>query len=139
MLQLYNFCIFIILGLVVAFIFDLFRVLRKTFKTNNIVTYLEDILFWLITGFLIMVAVFTFNNGELRIYLFIGLLLGIIIYILLLSKIINSILLKILLPFKKIISSFLLVFKKIYDFIINKIKKCKNKSKRTIQKNNYNV
>ena len=63
MLQVYNFFIFIILGMIVAFIFDVFRILRKTFKTNNIITYLEDILFWIISGFLIMLSIFTFNNG----------------------------------------------------------------------------
>lgn len=139
MLQVYNFFIFIILGMIVAFIFDVFRILRKTFKTNNIITYLEDILFWIISGFLIMLSIFTFNNGEIRFYLFIGLLLGILMYIILLTKLINKILLKVLKPFREIFQFIHSILKKLYNSIINISKKCKNKSKKPIQKNNYNV
>ncbi len=139
MLQLYNFFIFIVLGLIVAFIFDIFRILRKKFKTNNIITYIEDVLFWLISGFLIISAIFKFNDGELRLYLFLGILIGIVMYMLLFAKLINVIFLKILTPVQVIIDFFLSLFKKFYNFINKTIKKCKNKSKKTIQKNNYNV
>ena len=126
MLQVYNFFIFIILGMIVAFIFDVFRILRKTFKTNNIITYLEDILFWIISGFLIMLSIFTFNNGEIRFYLFIGLLLGILMYIILLTKLINKILLKILKPFREIFQFIHSILKKLYNSIINISKKFHN-------------
>lgn len=139
MLQLYNFFIFIILGIIVSFIFDIFRILRKKFKTSNFITYVEDILFWIISGFLIISAIFKFNSGELRAYLFIGMILGIAIYIILFTKLVNKIILKILTPVKIILDFFSSLFKKICDFIANCLKKCKNKSKKTIQKNNYNV
>ena len=139
MLQLYNFFIFIVLGLIVSFIFDIFRILGKKFNTNNIITYIEDVLFWIISGFLIISAVFKFNNGELRLYLFLGILIGIVMYMLLFTKFINLIFLKILTPVQIIIDFFLSLFKKNYNFINKTIKKCKNKSKKTIQKNNYNV
>ncbi len=139
MLQLYNFFVFIILGIIISFIFDIFRILRKKFKTNNFITYMEDILFWLISGFLIITAIFKFNDGELRAYLFIGILLGIVIYIMLFTKLVNNILLKMLTPVKIILDFFTSLFKKICVFITNCLKNCKNKSKKTIQKNNYNV
>ena len=139
MFQLYNFFIFIVLGLIIALIFDLFRILRKKFKTNNIITYIEDILFWIISGFLINSAIFQFNDGELRLYLFLGLSIGIVMYMLLFTKFINMIFLKILTPVQILIDFFLSLLKKIYNFINKTIKKCKNKSKKTIQKNNYNV
>ncbi len=139
MFQLYNFFIFIVLGLIIALIFDLFRILRKKFKTNNIITYIEDILFWIISGFLITSAIFQFNDGELRLYLFLGLSIGIVMYMLLFTKFINMIFLKILTPVQILIDFFLSLLKKIYNFINKTIKKCKNKSKKTIQKNNYNV
>ena len=139
MLQLYNFFVFIILGIIISFIFDIFRILRKKFKTNNFITYMEDILFWLISGFLIITGIFKFNDGELRAYLFIGILLGIVIYIMLFTKLVNNILLKMLTPVKIILDFFTSLFKKICVFITNCLKNCKNKSKKTIQKNNYNV
>ncbi len=47
--QSYVFIIFIINGLIIGILFDLFRILRKSFKTTNTITYIEDILFWLLT------------------------------------------------------------------------------------------
>ena len=137
--QLYTLFVFILSGAVIGILFDLFRILRKSFKTPDIITYIEDILFWLISGFLIITAIFKFNDGELRAYLFIGILLGIVIYIMLFTKLVNSILLKILTPVKILLDFFTSLFKKICVFITNCLKNCKNKSKKTIQKNNYNV
>ena len=50
-MQLYTFFIFILVGMLTALIYDLFRIFRKVFKTNDFFTYIEDILFWLITRF----------------------------------------------------------------------------------------
>ena len=54
------FSIFIINGLIIGFIFDIFRILRLSFKTKDIVTYIEDILFWIITGVVILYSIFIF-------------------------------------------------------------------------------
>lgn len=48
-MQFLNFCVFIIVGILLAFIYDLFRISRKAFNTKDFITYLEDILFWIIT------------------------------------------------------------------------------------------
>ena len=84
--QLSSFIIFIIVGGTISIIFDIFRVLRKTFKTPDFLTYFEDICFWIISGALIIISTFLFNNGELRLYIFILLFLGSLIYILFISK-----------------------------------------------------
>lgn len=84
--QVYLFGIFILNGLLIGLIFDFFRILRKCFKTKNWVTYIQDISFWIITGLIILYSIFKFNNGELRGYIFIGILLGISLYILIFSK-----------------------------------------------------
>lgn len=84
--QLINFIYFIITGMILGIIFDIFRILRKSFKTSDIVTNIEDILFGIITGIILLFAIFLVNNGELRFYLFLGIVLGIIIYILYMSK-----------------------------------------------------
>lgn len=80
------FLIFIVNGILIGLLFDFFRILRKVFKTNDFVTYIEDILFWLLTGFIILYSIFVFNNGEIRLYLFLGIILGIILYILFVSS-----------------------------------------------------
>lgn len=84
--QLTNFIYFIITGMLLGIIFDIFRILRRSFKTSDIITNIQDILFGLITGVIILSSVFLFNNGELRLYLFIGIGFGILIYMLLISN-----------------------------------------------------
>ena len=115
--QVYLFLIFIINGILIGIIFDIFRILRRSFKTSNLVTSLEDVLFWIISALLIMYSIFKFNNGQFRLYIFIGIFLGIAIYMLFFSKYIIKISVKIIAIFKKILS-FLF---KIFYYPINKI------------------
>ena len=84
--QLYVFFMFFLTGCIIGILFDIFRILRKSFKTSDFVTYIEDIIFWLMSGFILIYSIFIFNNGELRIYLFLGLILGLVAYLLIISK-----------------------------------------------------
>lgn len=84
--QLINFIYFIITGTLLSIAFDIFRVLRRSFKTSDIVTNIEDVIFGIITGIIILSSIFLFNNGELRLYIFIGISIGIILYMLFVSK-----------------------------------------------------
>ncbi len=102
--QAYLFLIFIINGILIGIVFDIFRILRKSFNTSNYVTYIEDILFWIISAIIVMYSLFTFNNGSFRAYMFIGIFLGIAVYMLFFSKIIINISVKIISFFKKIFS-----------------------------------
>lgn len=68
--QAYLFLVFIINGLLIGLLFDIFRILRRAFKTSDFVTYIEDILFWILTGFSILYSIFVFNNGEIRLFMF---------------------------------------------------------------------
>ena len=45
------FLIFVLNGFVIGFLFDIFRILRKSFKTTDTITCIEDILFWILTRF----------------------------------------------------------------------------------------
>ena len=84
--QLKSFFIFTVIGIIIGILFDIFRISRKIFKTSDILTYIEDILFWLISGLIILFSIFLFNNGELRLYIFIGISIGILIYMLSISR-----------------------------------------------------
>lgn len=84
--QAYLFLVFTLTGFIIGALFDVFRILRKNFKTSDFITYLEDILFWVLTGFLIIYNIWYFNDGEIRLFMFLGLIMGILIYLLLLSK-----------------------------------------------------
>ena len=84
--QLISFIYFIIVGIVLSVIFDIFRILRRTIKTSDIVTNIQDILFCIITGIIILFSIFYFNNGQLRLYVFLGLIIGITLYMIFISK-----------------------------------------------------
>ena len=131
--QAYLFIVFSLTGVVIGILFDFFRILRRSFKTSNIITYVEDVLFWILTGVLILYNIWYFNNGEIRIYMFLGIIMGLLIYMLTLSNIIVSLFSKILkmlirileIPFKTIIS----IFHKIITIIIKIFNKFTKKIK----------
>ena len=113
--QAYLFGIFVINGILIGLLFDFFRILRKSFKTNDFITYVEDIVFWILTGIILLYSIFLFNNGEIRLFMFIAVLLGLIIYMLSISTYIIKVNVKIINFFKtiilKIISIILIPFK----------------------------
>ena len=84
--QTYLFLIFVLNGVVIGLILDLFRVLRKTFKTSNVITYIEDILFWILAGISIIFFMYNFSDGTIRLFMIIALFLGLLFYILSISK-----------------------------------------------------
>ena len=84
--QAYLFFIFIIDGILIGLLFDFFRISRKVIQTSNIATYVEDILFWILTGLIVLYSIFVFNNGELRLFMFLGIILGAFIYMLFISS-----------------------------------------------------
>lgn len=154
--QTYLFAIFLLNGFLIGLLFDIFRILRKSFKTNDFITYLEDITFWIMTGFIILYSIFKFNNGELRGFLFVGIIIGTLMYMLIFSKIFMKVNLYIINLFKKLFYTIIIlpfmfifkilkriIFKPISFLIINfkktlsnfklKIKNLFNKKK----KNNY--
>ena len=94
--QTYVFFIFIICGSLIALLFDIFRIFRKSFKTPDLITYIEDILFWLLTCIILAYTIFKYNNGELRAYIFIGLFIGFTIYLLYISRFVISISVKVI-------------------------------------------
>lgn len=136
--QAYIFIIFVIVGIIVGIIFDFFRILRKSFKTKDFVTYIEDIVFCILTGLILLYSIFKFNSGEIRIYMFLGVLIGCSLYMLTISKYfikvnvfiltaITNILKKIIsilyIPLKYIKKIFTKIFFKPISFIIINIRK----------------
>ena len=77
-------------GMAAAFIYDLFRILRKAVKTGDLVTFVQDVLYWLIAAVIMSVTIFYSNDGELRGFLFLGAFIGVVLYALMLSHIIMS-------------------------------------------------
>ena len=124
--QAFAFLVFILNGFLIGILFDIFRILRKSFKTPDLITYIEDIAFWLISGFILLYSIFKFNNGELRFFIFLGVLIGVSIYILIFSKLFINISVFIIGIIKKTIKTFIIVptkfiIKTFKTFIVNPI------------------
>ena len=121
--QVQLFFIFLINGLLIGLLFDFFRILRKAMKTADFITYIEDTLFWVLTGFIILYSIFTYNNGEIRLFMFLAIILGLLIYLTFISKIILSISLGIINVIKKILGTVFNIIKIPLHFFMKMIKK----------------
>jgi|LSQX01.1.fsa_nt_gb spore cortex biosynthesis protein YabQ len=86
--QVYAFLLSVAGGMAIALAYDAFRILRRAVKTGSVATAIQDLLYWLMVAAIMFLTVFYSNDGELRAYLFFGVLLGLILYALLLSKIV---------------------------------------------------
>ena len=70
--QVYVFLSSIVVGAILALIFDIFRLMRRHKETRDYIVYIQDIFFWLIVAIVIIISAFITNSGELRGYMFIG-------------------------------------------------------------------
>jgi len=88
--QVYVFLWSIVGGALIALIYDLFRIKRKTVKTGIVAIYIEDLMYWIIVAVIMFAVVYHSNEGEIRGFIFIGTILGVTLYALLLSKIVTK-------------------------------------------------
>ena len=121
LLQLYSFLIYLVSGIIIGIFFDVFRILRKSFHTSDLLTYIEDIIFSIITGLFLLFVLFQISDGEIRIYNIIALLLGGILYLLTMSKIFIKINVKIMTFVKSLLHNIVLIPLKGLFFIIKKL------------------
>lgn len=136
-------------GIAIAFVYDVFRIKRKTIKTSNLVTYLEDIIYWLIVALIMFFVLYYGNEGEIRGYIFLGAIIGVVLYSLLFSRIIMKILLALIriagivikktwevisFPFKLIFSIIGIPAKFIYKQLKKISKRIKKLGRRSIDK-----
>lgn len=123
--QAHLFLIFVFNGILIGLLFDFFRISRKVFNTNDVMTYIEDILFWILAGAIMLYSIFIFNNGELRLFMFLGVILGAFVYMLFVSSYIIKINVKIINSLKKVfiilIIPFKITFKVLHKIILKPI------------------
>lgn len=79
-------------GGIVGVIFDIFRIRRRFIKLPDLITYIEDILFWIITGIILVILIFYLNDDDIRLYHFLVFSFGIVIYFAFISKFIFNLL-----------------------------------------------
>lgn len=100
-------------GIIICIIFDIFRALRKSVKTSDILTYIEDTIFWIIVGAFLIYLIFIVSSGNIRLYSFIGLILGGLLYYFTVSKYFIKISTHVFIFLKKLLTTLLIPLKSI--------------------------
>ncbi len=69
-----------LLGFVLGFFYEIFRILRLMFKTGATAVFVQDLLYWSASALVSFLFIVTVNSGQLRIFLLLGIIIGMIIY-----------------------------------------------------------
>ncbi len=77
-------------GVLIALIYDFFRIKRKAVKTGIVAIYFEDLIYWIIVAIVMFAVVYHSNEGEIRGFIFLGTIFGVTLYALLFSKIVMN-------------------------------------------------
>ncbi len=75
-LQLINFGWSVVLGTLFCVIYDILRALRKVKKFSAVSVFFQDILFSLMVAFATFTYLLSVTNGELRGFIFVGIIFG---------------------------------------------------------------
>lgn len=111
--ELYVFCKALMLGVLLSVAYDIIRISRRIIKRNTVIVAVEDTILSIIAAFIIFNMIYQENYGNLRGYIFSGMLGGMGLYLISMSK-----------PFVNITSKCIL---SLLQKIINKYKMNKNK------------
>ncbi len=67
-------------GMLVVFYYDFFRIVRGIKRHSTWMVAVEDIIFWFGTGCLIVAVLYSYNQGQVRIFVLLGMLCGVLLY-----------------------------------------------------------
>ncbi len=79
-IELQFFLLSILWGGILLLAYDVLRIFRRLIKHGIILVAIEDLIFWLLASLFIFTMIFHKNNGIIRGFSIIGMLLGIILY-----------------------------------------------------------
>lgn len=70
----------VLMGVVITFVYDWLRVLRRLFKHGTALVSLEDLLFWFACGIGVFYMLYRENDGTLRWFAVLGAAIGMFFY-----------------------------------------------------------
>lgn len=83
----FNLLIFSLLaGVITGVLYDVYRIMRGFNTPNRIITFIEDLLFWILTSIIIFIFLLHTNFAYMRGYVYLSIATGIIIYISFISR-----------------------------------------------------
>ena len=113
--EIQEFLIFILHGIIYCLFFEFFASIRKNFKSNIIITNIEDLSLVLIISVIFILSFIYVCQGIMRGYIVIGLLFGVIIYLLTIRKMCAIIFYRIIRKFKSFFTFLLKFVKKLSE------------------------
>ena len=116
-------------GVLLAFLYDLFRLKRRMVRTKPVLVHIEDIIYWLCAAMIVFLSSYILSSGETRAYFYAGVFIGGIVYLGLLSRtilwILSTIIRMMVWPFYEIFKFLRPIFYIIlirYQKVIGKVK-----------------
>lgn len=141
-----SFLVFVVLGIIYGVIFDFFRALRKTMKTKDVIVSIQDIIYFVIVGLILLTTMNIYMKDDIRIYNLLSILLGTVIYISVFGNKVMLFMSKMLKMFSKILAFIFIpldifrqIFSKQIKFFKNFVVKCCNKVFYVIHSNYINL
>ncbi|MBU5486268.1 spore cortex biosynthesis protein YabQ [Clostridium sp. MSJ-11] len=111
-------------GIITGILFDIYRIIRGFENPNKVITYIQDILFWIMSSILVFIFLLYFNYAYVGFYVYLFIIVGIFFYL----KLASNIFIKVLYNSINIIGKLLRVLKNTILFPIELlIYKIKNK------------
>ena len=117
--QTIKFLIFVNLGIIFSFIFDIIRAIRKIKKVKDKYICLQDIIYFIVIGIILLLTIINYMNTEIRMYLLLAIIIGIIIYISVFGNHIRNLFVK-LFKLNEQIINFVLLPLEVYRILFNK-------------------
>lgn len=74
-------------GILTGVLFDIYRVIRGFEKPNRIVTFIEDLLFWILASLIVFIFLMYTNEAYINFNVCVYIIIGVLFYIKVLSKI----------------------------------------------------
>lgn len=68
------------IGMIIMAFYDVFRLFRRIIRHGRLIRDLEDLIFWIIAGFIVFSLVYSRNNGNIRWFIIVGVALGMYLY-----------------------------------------------------------
>ena len=116
-----------LLGIGLGILYDVFRIIRMLINKRNITIFLQDIIYFIVSGFVTFIFVLGINEGQSRFYILAGEGIGWIVYHITLGE-------KIYHCSENIVKMIHTKFRNFSKNIFLNIKKILNKSKKNNQK-----
>lgn len=110
-------------GVFLLVIYDFLRIERRLISHNSFFIAVEDLIYWVIASLLIFNMMFNLNDGIIRGFSILGMLIGMLMYHHILSNFFVDIIAGILIKIKYVIFAIINFILRPFKFILKEIKK----------------